>query len=166
MPREYQVKIKVDSADAEKALGGFSSFTTSQMRRVEDFVAKSAKRQAAVQKKEAEDNAKYQRQTMEKLLADESKLIAQENKKRQRDAILENKAILQQAVNRAKEEERIQKEYDKLHTESSKKRQQEAVLESHPRRSRKQGEGTGTDSEGIRQALRAVIEETPAGSRT
>jgi len=130
MAQEIKVTAKFEYLNAMKAVGEFSNFTSSQMKKVEDFVVKSAKRQADQQKREAEDNAKFQRQTMEKLLADETRLITQENKKRQREIVLENKAILAQAEYRAKEQARIQKEYDRMSAESSKKRQQEAVLEN------------------------------------
>lgn len=130
MAQEIKVTAKFEYLNAMKAVGEFSNFTNSQMKKVEDFVVKSAKRQADQQKREAEDNAKFQRQTMEKLLADETRLIAQENKKRQREIVLENKAIIAQAEHRAKEQAKIQKEYDRMSAESSKKRQQEAVLEN------------------------------------
>lgn len=130
MAQEIKVTARFEYLNAMKAVGEFSNFTNSQMKKVEDFVVKSAKRQADQQKREAEDNAKFQRQTMEKLLADETRLIAQENKKRQREIVLENKAILAQAEHRAKEQAKIQKEYDRMSAESSKKRQQEAVLEN------------------------------------
>ena len=130
MAQEIKVTARFEYLNAMKAVGEFSNFTNSQMKKVEDFVVKSAKRQADQQKREAEDNAKFQRQTMEKLLADETRLIAQENKKRQREIVLENKAILAQAEYRAKEQAKIQKEYDRMSAESSKKRQQEAVLEN------------------------------------
>ena len=130
MAQEIKVTARFEYLNAMKAVGEFSTFTNSQMKKVEDFVVKSAKRQADQQKREAEDNAKFQRQTMEKLLADETRLIAQENKKRQREIALENKAILAQAEHRAKEQAKIQKEYDRMSAESSKKRQQEAALEN------------------------------------
>lgn len=106
MAQEIKVSAVFEYLGAMKSVGEFSNFTEKEIQKIQDFIVKSAKRQAQEQANAFKEGATAQRVALEKQIQEESRLQSQASKQRQRERELEAKVTMKAIEQRGKAAER------------------------------------------------------------